>query len=203
MRAYFTQFGTVLRLRLARNKKTGASKHYAFIEFESSEVADIVAKTMNNYLMFGHILKVRRVPDEQLHPDLWKGAGKRFKVVPRARMEARRLALPKGREYWTMKVEKEEEKRAEKAAALKELGYDFKMPALRHVKDVPMKDAVETSDAAPKAIEETAAALEDPAEKEIVKIVETIIEREPGKVTITEKVKVKKSKKKSKAAVAA
>jgi nucleolar protein 15 len=204
MRAYFTQFGTVLRLRLARNKKTGASKHYAFVEFESGEVADIVAKTMNNYLMFGHILKVRRVPDEQVHPDLWKGAGKRFKVIPRARMEARRLNMPKGREYWRMKVEKETEKRAEKAAKLKELGYDFKMPAVRQVEDVPMKDVpTVVEDETRKAIEGKAAAVEDPVEKEIVKVVEEVLVKEPEKVTIKEtvKVKFKKSKKAAKTAV--
>jgi len=204
MRAYFSQFGTVLRLRLARNKKTGASKHYAFIEFDSGDVADIVAKTMNNYLMFGHILKVRRVPDEQLHPDLWKGAGKRFKVIPRARIEARRLAQPKGREYWREKVEKEEAKRKEKAAVLKELGYDFAMPEIRKVEDVPMKDIEEPvveevgTEEAPKAIEEKAAVVADPVEKEIVEAVETVIKKakKPRKATTTdeEKVKVKKTK---------
>ncbi|KAF2430663.1 RNA-binding domain-containing protein, partial [Tothia fuscella] len=172
MRAYFTQFGTILRLRLSRNKKTGASKHYAFIEFESSDVADIVAKTMNNYLMFGHILKVRRIPDEQVHPDLWKGAGKRFKVVPRGRMEARRLNTPKGREYWRMKVEKEGEKRLEKAERLKEMGYVFEMPAVRRVDDVPMRD-VDDDDVVvgekegTKAITEIAAEDEDPVKEEI------------------------------------
>ncbi|KAF5015773.1 hypothetical protein F66182_12771, partial [Fusarium sp. NRRL 66182] len=57
MRAYFSQFGEISRLRLSRNRVTGRSKHYAFIEFASSVVAKIVAETMNNYLMYGHILK--------------------------------------------------------------------------------------------------------------------------------------------------
>jgi nucleolar protein 15 len=205
MRAYFSQFGTVLRLRLARNKKTGASKHYAFLEFDSGDVADIVAKTMNNYLMFGHILKVRRVPDEQLHPELWKGAGKRFKVVPRARLQARQMAQPKGREYWREKVEKEEAKRKEKAAQLKELGYEFAMPEIRKVEDVPMKDVEESTVAAeavdeekPKAIEESAAVASNKVEKEILEAVETVLKdaKKPKKVSTAdeEKVKVKKSK---------
>lgn len=59
MKAYFGQFGTVSRLRLSRNKKTGASKHYAFIEFAEEEVAKIVAETMDNYLLYGHILKCK------------------------------------------------------------------------------------------------------------------------------------------------
>ena len=57
MQAYFAQFGTVTRLRLSRNKKTGKSKHYAFLEFEHKDVAEVVAETMDNYLLFSHLLK--------------------------------------------------------------------------------------------------------------------------------------------------
>lgn len=61
LKNYFSQFGQVVRLRLSRNKKTGKSKHYAFIEFENREVADIVVECMDNYLLFGHILKCRKL----------------------------------------------------------------------------------------------------------------------------------------------
>lgn len=57
MKEYFSQFGDVTRLRLARNPKTGASRHYAYIEFSSLPVAEIVADTMNNYLLMGHLLR--------------------------------------------------------------------------------------------------------------------------------------------------
>jgi len=66
MRGFFSQFGDVTRLRLARNKKTGASKHYAFVEFAHAEVASIVAQAMNGYLMFTKILVCQVVPDEQV-----------------------------------------------------------------------------------------------------------------------------------------
>uniref|UniRef100_A0A2P2LP98 RRM domain-containing protein n=1 Tax=Rhizophora mucronata TaxID=61149 RepID=A0A2P2LP98_RHIMU len=46
MEAYFVQFGKVKRLRIARNKKTGKSKHYGFIQFEDSEVG-LIAITFN------------------------------------------------------------------------------------------------------------------------------------------------------------
>ena len=78
MKRYFSQFGTVTRLRLARSKKvscspspliqvypsypffqSGRSKGYAFVEFECDEVAKIVAGTMNNYLMFDKLLKCK------------------------------------------------------------------------------------------------------------------------------------------------
>lgn len=53
------------RLRLARSKKTGGSKGYAFIEFEYPEVADCAADAMNNYLMFQKIVKAQSIPPEK------------------------------------------------------------------------------------------------------------------------------------------
>ena len=82
MRAYFGQFGDVTRLRLSRNKKTGASKHYAYVEFKHPEVAAIVAEAMDNYLLFESVLKVRLMAPEECHAELWKGANRKFKKVP-------------------------------------------------------------------------------------------------------------------------
>ncbi|KAM6131641.1 MKI67 FHA domain-interacting nucleolar phosphoprotein [Phoenicopterus ruber ruber] len=75
---YFEQFGTVTRLRLSRSKKTGASKGYAFIEFESDDVAKIVADTMNNYLFSERLLKCQFVPPERVHENLFKNSNKIF-----------------------------------------------------------------------------------------------------------------------------
>merc|ERR1712228_160131 len=43
MRAFFSQFGVVTRLRLSRSKRTGRSKGYAFLEFRHEEVAKVAA----------------------------------------------------------------------------------------------------------------------------------------------------------------
>ncbi|KAL8162089.1 hypothetical protein V2J09_013578 [Rumex salicifolius] len=86
MEAFFKQFGTIKRLKIARNRKwsvialyheelkieeTGQSKHYGFIEFEYPEVAKIVAECMHNYLLFEHLLQVQLVPPEHVHPKLY------------------------------------------------------------------------------------------------------------------------------------
>ncbi|KAJ7287650.1 hypothetical protein C8J57DRAFT_1431163 [Mycena rebaudengoi] len=68
LRTYFTQFGNITRLRLSRNKRTGASKHYAFLEFDSSSVAQIVTETMDNYLLMGHILRCKLIPAMRCTP---------------------------------------------------------------------------------------------------------------------------------------
>lgn len=137
MKKYFSQFGTVTRLRLSRNKKTGASKHYAFIEFANADVADIVAKTMHNYLMFGHILQCRTIPAEQVHADLFKGANQRFKVDPRNKKAGSAMARGAERAVWEKRVETEKHRRASKAKALKEeFGYEFSPPAVKPVDGV-------------------------------------------------------------------
>ncbi|CAM1509451.1 Fc.00g031900.m01.CDS01 [Cosmosporella sp. VM-42] len=157
MRQYFEQFGPIKKLRLSRNKKTGASKHFAFVEFNESSAAEIVAKTMNNYLLFGHILKCKIIPKDQVREGLFKGANRRFKKVPWNKMAGSRLEKPLTESAWANKVEKEQSKRAKKAAKLKEIGYEFEVP---EIKAVPAPAAIEPVEAEVKAIEDV------PAEKE-------------------------------------
>ncbi|GAA5954167.1 hypothetical protein JCM21900_006950 [Sporobolomyces salmonicolor] len=95
MKSYFSQFGEVTRLRLSRNKRTGASKHYAFIEFQYASVAQIVQETMDNYLLSGHILVCKVIPDDQIHPKLWVGANRKFRVVPKGRQQNAKRNAPK------------------------------------------------------------------------------------------------------------
>ncbi len=66
--------------------KTGRSKHYGFIEFVSAPVAQIVAETMDNYLLMGHILTCKVVPKDDVHPELWVGANRKWRVVPTYRL---------------------------------------------------------------------------------------------------------------------
>ncbi|NXG00667.1 MK67I protein, partial [Sakesphorus luctuosus] len=75
--------GTVTRLRLSRSKKTGGSKGYGFIEFESDDVAKIVADTMNNYLFSERLLKCQFLPPERVHENLFKDCNKMFRKPSR------------------------------------------------------------------------------------------------------------------------
>lgn len=143
MKKYFSQFGKVNNLRLSRNKKTGASKHYAFVEFQSQEVADIVARTMNNYLLFGHILKVHLIPNDQVHPDLFKGANQRFKVDPRNKKAGLEMERGAERSQWEKRVENENKRRQSKAKQLKEaFDYEFEAPVLKTVDSVPQHTTI-------------------------------------------------------------
>ncbi len=185
MRQYFSQFGDINRLRLSRNKKTGASRHWAFIEFKSTGVAKIVADTMNNYLMFGHILKCRVVPEEQLHVNVWKGADKRFKKVPWNKLEGKKHEVAVGRDQWNARNENEEKRRKSKQEKMKEIGYEFEALPLKGVDQVPVKDTakeVETGEIFEEEKSLVTAGGDDAAEP----------------VVIREEVKTKKTKKMAK-----
>lgn len=210
MKKYFSQFGKVNQLRLSRNKKTGASKHYAFVEFQSQEVADIVARTMNNYLLFGHILKVHLIPNDQVHPDLFKGANQRFKVDPRNKKAGLEMERGAVRSQWEKRVENENKRRASKAKQLKELfDYEFETPALKTVDSILAHTTVtKLKPAGSKKLltdtpAEDIAADELPKGKKGKKGAKTQTETQPAEAVETAKVaspaQVKKGKKAAKA----
>lgn len=165
MRAYFSQFGDITRLRLSRNRITGRSKHYAFVEFASVSVAKIVAATMDNYLMYGHILKCKYVPSEQLHPEIWKGANRRFKKTPWNRIERKRVEKGKTREQWADVIGKEQKKRQDKAKKLKELGYEIELPQLKSVDEVPVRENPAEAEGEAVEADEPAKAIETPKDE--------------------------------------
>lgn len=125
MREYFGQFGTINRLRLSRNKRTGASKHYAFVEFASPQVAEVVCETMDNYLLFGHILKVKPMDPERVHESMWVGANRKFQAIPWSKVMKQRFDRKKSREWWEAHAAKEIERRQAKNEQLQALGIEY------------------------------------------------------------------------------
>jgi len=130
LRKYFSQFGEITRLRLSRNRKTGESKHYGFIEFSEPEVAAIAADTMNNYLLFGHVLKCDVIPPEKIHDELFNGANTKFKVVPWKKLSQKRNDMPKTAKRWAELEKKAQEGLKQKQDKLKEAGIDFDLSVL-------------------------------------------------------------------------
>ncbi|KAG5363323.1 putative RNA-binding protein [Yarrowia sp. B02] len=157
MHSYFSQFGDISRLRLSRNKTTGASKHYAFIEFESKEVAQVAAETMNNYLLFGHILKCKVVPDEEVHEALFEGANKTFRVLPRAQVAQYKNERPRSRAKWDQLKKESASLLDAKMKKLGELGIDYKYSPVADVR-VPKKAAAGLAEGAKKKKQRTSLA---------------------------------------------
>ncbi|KAI7853403.1 hypothetical protein BDC45DRAFT_511139 [Circinella umbellata] len=127
MKGYFSQFGTVSQLRLARNKR-GQPKHYGFIEFESAQVADIVADTMDNYLLLGHILQCKVLPKESIHPNLFKGTSKRFRKVNPSIIQQKKHNQTRSEEKQKKRIIDLLKAENERRKKIKELGIDYEFP---------------------------------------------------------------------------
>ncbi|KAM7206312.1 hypothetical protein V8F33_000598 [Rhypophila sp. PSN 637] len=204
IRAYFSQFGPISNIRVARNKKTGASRHFAFIEFEEHETADIAARTMDKYLLFGHLLICKLVKPENVHPDLFKGANRRFKVVPWNKMQGKQLERPKSESQWNVRISKEEQRRAKRAEKLQAMGYEFEAPALKApeakevIEPAPAPAAIEaaaTEENGVAAVEEKGDDVESEAVEAPPEVVKESEEQEEAKAKETPVKKAAKEKK--------
>lgn len=71
LEAFFGQFGEVTRVKLARSKRTGGSRHFAFVEFRRLHVAKVVVEAMNGYLIYRRRLVCAIVPPEKCHAHMW------------------------------------------------------------------------------------------------------------------------------------
>lgn len=129
MKGYFSQFGDITRLRLSRNKKTGSSKHYAFIEFESEDVAQIVTETMDNYLLFGKLLKCKLIPSEKVHEKLFVGANKVYKPLNTALINRQKTNKPKSTKALAAKHAKLLLVEGQQREKLKAAGIDYDFPS--------------------------------------------------------------------------
>ena len=67
--------------------QTGCSRGFAFIEFACEEVAAIVAETMNNYLMFDKLLKVRVVEPDKVTPAMFHCRGPKHEIPLASRLK--------------------------------------------------------------------------------------------------------------------
>ncbi|DAZ99614.1 TPA: hypothetical protein N0F65_001442 [Lagenidium giganteum] len=137
MRGFFKQFGHVTRLRLSRNKTSGKSKHYAFLEFEEPEVAEIVANSMNGYRLFDHTLSCHLIPADAIHDRLFVGANKKFKTVPWAAIARNQHNATRTYEQTVARNKRLVKKEQQKRKALEALGIDYDFPG--YAAQVPKK----------------------------------------------------------------
>ncbi|XP_072326725.1 MKI67 FHA domain-interacting nucleolar phosphoprotein isoform X1 [Scyliorhinus torazame] len=154
IKKYFSQFGTVLRVRLSRSKKTGHSKGYAFVEFECDEVAKIVADTMNNYLFGERLLKCQVLPPEKVHAQLFKGGNTTFKkpILPAVARYNKKRTLKQQSVMSKRLLAKEG--RLRKRLAEKGIDYDFPgfaalLPQKKMQVSTKMNDTVNSQDVTP------------------------------------------------------
>ncbi|KAG2428870.1 hypothetical protein HYH02_014193 [Chlamydomonas schloesseri] len=130
MLGYFSQFGKVTRVRLSRSKRTGNSKGYAFIEFQHPEVARVAAEAMDGYFLFKQRLTCKLMPPARVHPMLFNGANRKFKVIPRRTVERKRHEkerTPKEQAARIAKLIRRDKLRQKK---IREAGMDYEYAGL-------------------------------------------------------------------------
>ncbi|PLW38086.1 hypothetical protein PCASD_11786 [Puccinia coronata f. sp. avenae] len=125
MKSYFSQFGEVLRVRLSRCKRTGKPKHYGFIEFKHRQVAQIVAETIHNYLLSGKLLQCKLLEKDEIHPELWVGAGTKFMKDCKIRLDRQKHNQPKPLSQQIVISNRVVEKEQKKRQRLAEQGIDY------------------------------------------------------------------------------
>ncbi|TDH73023.1 hypothetical protein CCR75_003728 [Bremia lactucae] len=128
MMGFFKQFGVVRRVRLSRNKRSGNSKHYAFIQFDEPEVAQIVANTMNEYRLFDHTLSCHIIPSHAVHESMFVGANKEFKPLPRQAINRNRHNAEKSYEQTIINHNRLVKKERQKRKVLSAIGVDYDFP---------------------------------------------------------------------------
>lgn len=125
MKGFFSQFGTISKLRLSRSKKTGRSRHYAFLQFKDAEVAEVVADTMNGYILEGRHLVCKVVPSERVHERMFAGASRKFRAIPWRTVAKRRHNAKRDPQRRKTKLAHLMRKDNAKRKRLAELGIDY------------------------------------------------------------------------------
>eukprot|EP01040_Poterioochromonas_malhamensis_P010592 gene10592-11532_t len=71
IRKFFNQFGKIKRMKLFRAKKSLVSKGYAFLEFETEEIAKVVVEAMNGYFLMERKLVAEHLTPDRVHDGLF------------------------------------------------------------------------------------------------------------------------------------
>jgi len=130
MRGFFSQFGEVTRLRIARNKR-GKSKHFAYVEFRNDEVARIVADTMHGYMMYERTLVCRYVEAEELHKDTFLNSERNFRQIPWRKLNRIEHNRPRDAKEQKKRVKSLIKKETKRRKRLKECGIEYDFPGYK------------------------------------------------------------------------
>ncbi|GMH59899.1 hypothetical protein TL16_g02924 [Triparma laevis f. inornata] len=121
LQSFLSQFGPVLQLHLSRSKKSGAPKGYAFVKFEDSQTAAIVADTMSGYFLDGRRLVCHLVEEKS---GMWGG---KFRDVDWVGLHREKMNGPKTDEQIKKSSSRQKSKLEKKMEMLKGMGIDVEV----------------------------------------------------------------------------
>jgi nucleolar protein 15 len=129
LKKFFMQFGIVRKLKLFRSAKTGGSRGFAFIQFESPDTAQTVSEAMHGYFLHDRQLVSHVVPVTKQHEGMWKLRKPSDDMVEESEKAVKEQEEKKMDTESVKKRQEEMVKRlAEKQSKLNKLGIDFQIP---------------------------------------------------------------------------
>ena len=128
LKNFFQQFGQVTKLRVSRSVKTARSRGYAFLEFAEKKVAEIAARAMNNYLLFGRQLDVHIMEEDSVHKNTFRDGNRDWTFKPTKEIFRGKKNSEKSDADRKARVSGLLNKEKEKRDRLKELEIDYKFP---------------------------------------------------------------------------
>lgn len=157
-------------------------------------MANIVAETMDNYLLYGHILKCKVLPKSAIGDveRLFKGANRRFKRVPWNDVARRNLEKKRTAEEWDRMAQREEKRRKSREEKLKKVGIEYEFEAKVRVADAPAAATKEAETVAEPVVVEEQQQQEKPKKKggKKEKSAPKLIEESPASAAPAVKVKL-------------
>lgn len=147
---FLSQFGTIVKCRVSRSRKTGRPRGYGFVQFADAGVANVVAETMSGYFVANRRIVCHVLPKDNVHPKLFHGVGKkRFKVHDRHRVLSERittnLSTAEGLHRTSGNAMRRDRIKRNKLAA-KGIDYDYPSPSLDLVMNRDEKETQSPSD---------------------------------------------------------
>jgi len=133
LNGYLSQFGTVEHVVVPRSKKTNRDKGFAFVAFESPDVAEIVANTLHNFMLMKKRLICKLVPPEKIPIDSFLKSKSKYtelpityvKAIKRTKAFAQRINSIRSKEQEKARKDRLFQRDAKKRAKFKKLGIDY------------------------------------------------------------------------------
>jgi nucleolar protein 15 len=133
IRKFFSQFGKVEKVKLVRSKKTGGSRGHAFIQFETPEIAEVVATTIDGYFLHEKQLVCNIVPQNKIHEGLFAVPRKSKKSTEETKEADEAEVNQEPVEFSEKKLTRLTRLQSRKQNRLKELGIEFNFLGARQI----------------------------------------------------------------------
>lgn len=134
LKSFFKQFGIVRKVKLFRSPKTGGSRGFAFIQFESIETAQIVAEAMHGYILHDRQLVSHIILKSKHHDGMWKMKRPTAQMVSNDESYVRESiedgAMPEDSALALTKNELLMKRLLDKQNRLNQLGFEYQIPLL-------------------------------------------------------------------------